>query len=65
MNKIYIFDSVKKEKVEFVSIKENIAKEYLEQIVEVFSKFKNKAKEIDVNEQTYNRIYNELRLNFK
>ena len=47
------------------SIKENIAKEYLEQIVEVFSKFKNKAKEIDVNEQTYHRIYNELRLNFK
>ena len=47
------------------SIKENIAKEYLEQILEVFSKFKNKAKEIDVNEQTYNRIYNELRLNFK
>ena len=47
------------------SIKENIAKEYLEQIVEVFSKFKKKAKEIDVNEQTYNRIYNELRLNLK
>ena len=29
MNKIYIFDSVKKEKVEFVSIKENIAKIYV------------------------------------
>ena len=47
------------------SIKDNIAKEYIEQTVEVFSKFKNKAKEIDVNEQTYNRIYNELRLNLK
>ena len=47
------------------SIKDNIAKEYIEQIVEVFSKFKNKAKEIDVTEQTYNRIYNELRLNLK
>ena len=45
------------------SIKENIAKEYLEQIVEVFSKFKKKAKEIDVREQTLSRIYNELRLN--
>lgn len=29
MNKIYIFDSVKKQKVEFVSIKENIAKIYV------------------------------------
>lgn len=45
------------------SIKENIAKEYLEQIVEVFSKFKKKAKEIDVKEQTLSRIYDELRLN--
>ena len=45
------------------SIKENIAKEYLEQIVEVFSKFKKKAKEIDVREQTLSRIYDELRLN--
>ena len=45
------------------SIKDNIAKEYIEQTIEVFSKFKNKAKEIDVNEQTYHRIYNELRLN--
>lgn len=47
------------------SIKENIAKEYLEQIVEVFSKFKNKAKELDVKEQTLNIIYNELRINLK
>ncbi len=29
MNKIYIFDSVKKQKVEFISIKENIAKIYV------------------------------------
>ena len=29
MNKIHIYDSVKKEKVEFVSIKENIAKIYV------------------------------------
>ena len=45
------------------SIKDNIAKEYIEQTVEVFSKFKKKAKEIDVKEQTLSRIYDELRLN--
>ncbi|MGE4456851.1 MAG: type II toxin-antitoxin system HipA family toxin [Arcobacteraceae bacterium] len=47
------------------SIKESLAKEYLEQILEVFSQFKNKAKELDVKKQTVDRIYNELRLDFK
>lgn len=47
------------------SIKDNIAKEYLGQVIEIFSKFKNKAKELDVKEQTVDRIYNELRLDFK
>ncbi|KIM06130.1 MAG: hypothetical protein KN64_01175 [Sulfurovum sp. AS07-7] len=47
------------------SIKEKIAKEYLEQTLEVFSQFKNKAKELDVKKQTVDRIYNELRLSFK
>jgi len=47
------------------SIKDNIVKEYVSQVIEVFSKFKNKAKELDVKEQTINRVYNELRLNLK
>ena len=47
------------------SIKENLAKDYLEQTLEVFSQFKNKAKELDIKEQTINRIYNELRLDLK
>ena len=47
------------------SIKEKIAKEYIQQIIEVFLQFKNKAKELDVKEQTINRIYNELRLDLK
>jgi serine/threonine-protein kinase HipA len=47
------------------SIKESLAKEYLEQIFEVFSQFKNKAKELDLKKQTVDRIYNELRLGFK
>jgi len=44
------------------SIKENIAKEYLEEIVEVFSKFKNKAKELSVKKETIDRIHKEFRL---
>jgi serine/threonine-protein kinase HipA len=44
------------------SIKESVAKEYIEQINEVFSHFKKSAKELDVNEQTIERIYKELRL---
>ena len=47
------------------SIKESLAKEYLEQTLEVFSQFKNKAKELDVKNQTINRIYDELRLLIK
>lgn len=44
------------------SIKEANAKEYIEQVVEVFSKFKNKANELDIKRQTINRIYKELKL---
>jgi len=44
------------------SIKESVAKEYLEQIVEIFSQFKTKAKELDVKDETINRITKELRL---
>ena len=44
------------------SIKENVAKEYLEQIVEVFSEFKNRAGELDIRGTTIQRIGNELRL---
>lgn len=44
------------------SIKENVAKEYLEQIVEVFSGFKNRAGELDIRGKTIQRIGNELRL---
>lgn len=44
------------------SIKENVAKEYLEQIVEVFSQFKNRAGELDIRGKTIQRIGNELRL---
>lgn len=44
------------------SIKENVAREYLEQIVEVFSGFKNRAGELDIRGKTIQRIGNELRL---
>ncbi|MCT7471271.1 HipA domain-containing protein [Aliarcobacter cryaerophilus] len=44
------------------SIKENVAKENLEQIVEVFSGFKNRAVELDIRGTTIQRIVNELRL---
>ena len=44
------------------SIKENVAKENLEQIVEVFSGFKNRAGELDIRDTTIQRIVNELRL---
>lgn len=47
------------------SIKESLAKEYLEQTLEAFSQFKNKAKDLDIKKQTVDRIYNELRLNLK
>lgn len=47
------------------SIKEKIAKEYISEVIETFSQFKNKAKELDVKKQTVDRIYNELRLSFK
>lgn len=43
------------------SIKDSIAKEYLTQSVEVFSKFKNRAKELEVKKQTIDRICSELR----
>ncbi|MDY0327506.1 MAG: HipA domain-containing protein [Arcobacteraceae bacterium] len=44
------------------SIKENVAKEYLEQTIEIFSYFRIKAKELDIKEQTISRINKELRL---
>ncbi|MDQ1340027.1 MAG: HipA protein [Campylobacterota bacterium] len=46
------------------SIKENVAKEYLEQIAEAFSGFKSRAEQLDVKEQTISRIEKELRLIF-
>ena len=42
------------------SIKENLAIEYIRQVIKVFSEFKTKAKELDIKEQTIDRIYNEL-----
>ena len=46
------------------SIKENVAREYLEQIVEVFSQFKNRAGELGVKEKTILRIEKEFRIIF-
>ena len=46
------------------SIKENTAKEYLEQIIEIFSQFKVKAKELDIKEETINKIDKELKLKY-
>lgn len=43
------------------SIKEKLAKEYIEQVIEVFSQFKNRAIELDVKKQTIEKIYKELR----
>ena len=47
------------------SIKESVAREYLEQIVEVFSQFKNRAEQLDIKQQTTLRIEKELRLRFE
>lgn len=44
------------------SIKDSAAKEYVEQIVEVFSKFKTKVKGLDVKKQTVDRVHKALRL---
>jgi len=60
-------DFVKKDILELAkkhSIKESIAKDYLSQIVDVFSGFKNMAKNLDIKEQTISKIYKELRLTF-
>lgn len=46
------------------SIKESVAKEYLEQIIEVFSGFKNRAGALDVKEKTILRIEKEFRVKF-
>ena len=46
------------------SIKENVAKEYLEQIIDVFSQFKNRAGQLDVKGKTILRIEKELRVKF-
>ena len=44
------------------SIKENFAKEYVEEVIELFSQFKTKAKELDIKEQTIDKIYKGLRI---
>ena len=44
------------------SIKESMAREYLEEIKEIFSEFKRKAKELEVKEEIIHRISKELRL---
>lgn len=46
------------------SIKESVAKEYLEQIIEVFSGFKNRAEALDVKEKTILKIEKEFRVKF-
>ena len=44
------------------SIKEKMVKEYIEHVSETFARFKKKAMELNVKQQTVERIYKELRL---
>lgn len=46
------------------SLKENIAKEIIEQTIDIFSTFRNRARELEINEESINKIEKNLIKNF-
>ena len=46
------------------SLKENIAKEIIEQTIDIFSTFRSRAKELEINEESIVKIEKNLRMNF-
>ena len=60
-------DFIKKDLLEIAklhSLKENIAKEIIEQTIEIFSKFRSRAKELEINEESIGKIEKNLIKNF-
>ena len=60
-------DFTKKDLLEIAklhSLKENIAKEIIEQTVDIFSTFRNRANELEINEESINKIEKNLIKNF-
>ena len=60
-------DFTKKDLLEIAklhSLKENIAKEIIEQTIDIFSTFRNRAKELEVNEESIGKIEKNLIRNF-
>ncbi len=60
-------DFTKKDLLEIAklhSLKDNIAKEIIEQTIDIFSTFRNRAKELEINEESIDKIDKNLRMNF-
>ena len=60
-------DFTKKDLLEIAklhSLKENIAKEIIEQTIDIFSTFRNRAKELEINEESIGKIEKNLIRNF-
>ena len=56
-------DFTKKDLLEIAklhSLKENIAKEIIEQTIDIFSTFRSRAKELEINEVSINKIEKNL-----
>ncbi|PUE63778.1 type II toxin-antitoxin system HipA family toxin [Arcobacter caeni] len=46
------------------SLKENIVKEIIEQTIEIFSTFRNRANELEINEESISKIEKNLKMSF-
>ena len=60
-------DFTKKDLLEIAklhSLKENIAKEIIEQTIDIFSTFRNRAKELEINEESISKIEKNIIRNF-
>ncbi len=60
-------DFTKKDLLEIAklhSLKENIAKEIIEQTIDIFSTFRNRAKELEINEESIGKIEKNLKMSF-
>ena len=61
-------DFTKKDLLEIAklhSLKENIAKEIIEQTIDIFSTFRSRAKELEINEESISKIEKNLIRNFQ
>ncbi len=60
-------DFTKKDLLEIAklhSLKENIAKEIIEQTIDIFSSFRSRAKELEINDESINKIEKNLKMSF-